>query len=84
MQSGCAAVRKKLSDRLKELGYQVSHMIVWRLPPTDEVFSKYNKKRRAGAQSPERDEQFRNIASQKKAFSDAGQPIISVTPRRRI
>jgi hypothetical protein len=44
---------------------------------------KYNKKRRAGAQSPDRDKQFQYIASQREAFSNAGLPIISVDTKKK-
>jgi transposase len=74
---------KKLSDRLKELGYRVSSTAIWRLLRKMKFSLKYNKRRRAGAQSPERDAQFQNIASQKKAFSDMGQPIISVDTKKK-
>jgi hypothetical protein len=74
---------KKLRDRLRELGYQVSHTTVWRLLRKMKFSLKYNKKRRAGAQSPDRDEQFQYIASQKTAFSDAGLPIISVDTKKK-
>jgi transposase len=73
----------KLCDRLRERGYQVSHMTVWRLLRKMKFSLKFNKRRRAGVQSPDRDEQFQYIASQKKAFSDAGLPIISVDTKKK-
>jgi transposase len=73
----------KLRDRLRERGYQVSHMTVWRLLRKMKFSLKFNKKRRAGVQSPDRDEQFLYVASKKKAFSDAGLPMISVETKRK-
>jgi transposase len=74
---------KTLRNRLRDLGYQVSHKVVWRLLRKLKFSLRYNKKRRAGAQSPERDEQFKHIASQKRVFSDAGLPIISVDTKKK-
>jgi hypothetical protein len=44
---------------------------------------KFNKKRRVGSVSPDRDEQFRYIADQKAAFREAGQAIISVDTKKK-
>jgi transposase len=74
---------KKLRDGLRALGYQVSHKTVWRLLKKMGFSLKYNKKRRVGAQSPERDEQFQYIAAQRKAFREAGLPIISVDTKKK-
>jgi transposase len=56
---------KKLRDQLRALGHQVSHSTVHRLLKKMGFSLKFNKKRRVASQSPERDEQFRYIASQK-------------------
>jgi hypothetical protein len=73
----------KLRDRLRERGYQVSHVTVWRLLRKMKFSLKYNKKRRAGERSPDTDKQFQYIASQKKSFSDSGLPIISVDTKKK-
>jgi hypothetical protein len=44
---------------------------------------KFNKKRRAGSQSSERDQQFRYIALQKAAFQEARKPVISVDTKKK-
>ncbi len=74
---------KKLSDQLNALGHQVSHATVHRLLKAMGFSLKFNKKRRAGSQSPERDEQFRYIATQKAAFLEAGKPVISVDTKKK-
>jgi transposase len=74
---------KKLSSRLKERGYQVGYVAVWRLLRMMGFSLKYNKKRGAGAQSPDRDAQFQYISSQRKTFCDAGLPIISVDTKKK-
>ena len=74
---------KNLSDQLKAMGHEVSGSTVGRLLKKMGFSLKCNKKRRAGSQSPERDEQFRHIASQKAAFSQAGLPIISIDTKKK-
>jgi transposase len=74
---------QKLRDQLRALGHQVSHSTVHRLLMKMGFSLKFNKKRRVGSQSPERDEQFRYIASQKAAFREAGMPIISVDTKKK-
>ena len=74
---------KKLGDRLKAMGHQVSGTTVYRLLKDGGFSLKFNKKRRAGSQSPERDEQFRYIAAQKAAFLEAGMPVISVDTKKK-
>ena len=74
---------KKLRDKLRALGHQVSHTTVWRLLKRMRFALKYNKRRRVGAQSPERDEQFQYISSQRTAFSRAGLPIISIDTKKK-
>src|SRR5262245_15219661 len=73
----------KLSDQLKALGHQVSGSTVFRLLKDLGYSLKFNKKRRVGTQSPERDEQFQYIAFQKTAFREAGMPVISVDTKKK-
>jgi transposase len=73
----------KLRDQLNGLGHQLSHSTVHRLLKKMGFSLKFNKKRRVGSQSPERDEQFRYIASQKATFREAGLPILSVDTKKK-
>jgi hypothetical protein len=74
---------RKLSKRLKELGHQACHSTVARLLHELGYSLRANKKRRSGPQCPERDEQFRYIASQRKSFGALGLPIISVDTKKK-
>jgi hypothetical protein len=73
----------KLRDRLREKGHSVGHCTVYRLLKQMGFRLRGNKKRRGGSRAPGRDEQFQYIASQRKAFSEAGLPIISVDTKHK-
>jgi transposase len=74
---------EKLSKQLTAMGHRVSGSTVYRLLKGMGFSLRLNKKRRAGTQSPERDEQFRYIASQKAACLEAGVPIISIDTKKK-
>jgi Rhodopirellula transposase DDE domain len=74
---------RKLSKMLKELGHQVERCTVARLLKKLGYSMRANKKRRSGSQSPERDEQFRYIASQRAAYISLGLPVISVDTKKK-
>jgi transposase len=73
----------KLSEQLMAQGHQVSGATVYRLLKAMGFSLRFNKKRRVGSQSPERDEQFRYIAGQKAAHLDAGMPVISIDTKKK-
>jgi hypothetical protein len=75
---------RHLSDRLTAGGHPVSTGTVARLLK-DMGFSLRTNKRKQGASGrcPERDEQFRHIASQRQSFAAAGLAIISVDTKKR-
>ena len=72
-----------LSQKLKEQGYPAVEKTVRRLLRQMGFSMKANKRRQIRAQCPERDEQFRYIASQKQDFLAAGLPIISVDTKKK-
>jgi transposase len=72
-----------LSGQLRALGHKISRTTVYRLLKEMGFSLKCNKKRRAGSQSPQRDEQFRYIASQKATFLAAGMPVISIDTKKK-
>jgi len=74
---------KKISNRLKEIGYQVSSTTVSRLLKDLGYSMRANKKRQIRDDNPARDQQFEYIALQRKTFSDAGLPIISVDAKKK-
>jgi hypothetical protein len=74
---------RKLSKRLREMGHQIGHCTVARLLKKMGFSMRANQKRRSGPKSPERDEQFRYIASQRETFRALGLPIISVDTKKK-
>jgi hypothetical protein len=76
---------RSLSQRLREKGFRVSYCTVWALLKRMGFSMKTNVRRRRGVtrDPAARDEQFRYIASQRAAFSEAGLPIISVDTKKK-
>jgi hypothetical protein len=74
---------RKIRDRLKAMGHSVGHCTVHRLLKKLGFSLRANKKRRSGSQCPGRDEQFRYIASRRKACAEAGLPVISVDTKKK-
>ena len=61
----------------------MSHMTVRRLLVEMEYSLKANVKRLSGASHPDRNKQFEQIESLRKAFLAAGQPVISVDTKKK-
>jgi Rhodopirellula transposase DDE domain len=74
---------RNLSKKLKEQGHQVGHGTVARLLRRMGYSLQVNKKKQAGAQHPERDEQFRYIAALKAQFLREGLPVISIDTKKK-
>jgi len=74
---------RRLSERLREAGHRASPSTISRLLKGMGFSLKANKRRQAGSQHPQRDEQFRYIALQKQTFSAAGLPVISVDTEKK-
>jgi hypothetical protein len=74
---------RKVQNLLRAKGHDVGHCTVHRLLKKLGLSLRANKKRRSGSQSPGRDEQFRYIASQRKAFVGAGLPVISIDTKKK-
>jgi Rhodopirellula transposase DDE domain len=74
---------RNLSDQLGKKGYDVSGRVVGRLLRKMDYTLRLNLKTRRGAQSPQRDEQFKYIADQRQTFVALGQPIISVDTKKK-
>jgi hypothetical protein len=74
---------RKLSTRLKEMGHKIGYCTVARLLKKMGFSMRANKKRRSGPKSPERDKQFRYIASHREIFRSLGLPIISVDTKKK-
>jgi hypothetical protein len=76
---------RKLRDRLRERGFDIGHCTVSALLKRMGFSMKMNVRNRQG-DSPDpakRDEQFQYMASQRKAFREAGLPMISVDTKKK-
>lgn len=74
---------RHLMDELSRLGYWVSHTTIGRLLKQMDYSLKANAKRLSGSNHPDRDQQFRYIASQKQVYLNAGLPTISVDVKKK-
>jgi hypothetical protein len=74
---------RNLSKQLKEQGYQIGHGAVARLLRKMGYSLQVIKKKQAGAQHPDRDEQFKYIAGLKALHLRDGQPIISIDTKKK-
>src|SRR5262249_30718540 len=76
---------RKLTQRLKEQGFQVSDMGIWALLKRMGFSLKINVRKRRGGTGDRsgRDKQFQYIASQRELFALAGQPVISVDTKKK-
>jgi hypothetical protein len=71
-----------LSLRLKEEGHEASTNTVARLLRKMGFSMKANQRKKGRLGCPERDEQFKYIASQKQHFSATGLPVISIDTKK--
>jgi transposase len=75
---------RRLSERLTGEGHPVSYSTVRRMLRKMKYSLKCNRrKERERERSPDRDEQFRFIASRKETYTAAGLPIISVDTKKK-
>jgi hypothetical protein len=74
---------RQLSRRLAEAGHGTSPPTVGRLLRERKYSLRANGKQEAGADHPDRGEQFRYLEAQKQAFLAAGQPVISVDTKKK-
>jgi hypothetical protein len=73
----------RLSTRLADEGHQASSSTVARLLKKMGFSLKANKRKQGMSGCPDRDEQFKYIASQKQQFITAGLPIISIDTKKK-
>jgi hypothetical protein len=71
-----------LSKMLKEEGHQASTTTVARLLRKMGFSMKANQRKQGRLGSPERDEQFKYIASLRERFTSAGLPVISIDTKK--
>jgi hypothetical protein len=74
---------RHLMEKMEQLGYWISHTTIARLLEKLGYSLKANEKRLSGSDHPDRDRQFRYIATQKALFEKAGLPRISVDTKKK-
>jgi hypothetical protein len=74
---------RALAATLTELGHPVSHPTVRRLLLAQHYSLRGNVKALAGKQCPQRDQQFRYLHDQAKAFVQTQRPVISVDTKKK-
>ncbi|MGH9831977.1 MAG: ISAzo13 family transposase [Blastocatellia bacterium] len=72
-----------LADELNRKGHQVSHDTVANLLHDLDYSLQSNRKTKEGSHHPDRDDQYKHINRQVKAFQKRGQPVISVDTKKR-
>ena len=73
----------KLAAELQQLGHQVSERTVCTLLSGMDYSLQANRKTQEGKQHKDRDQQFKHIAQQVKAFHQRHQPVISVDAKKK-
>jgi hypothetical protein len=74
---------RRLSERLTDEGYHVSRETISRLLKKIGFSLKANQRKQGRSGCPDRDEQFKYIASKKQQFILAGLPIISIDTKKK-
>jgi hypothetical protein len=72
-----------LADELHRKGHRLSHDTVANLLQEMDDSWQSNRKTKEGTNHPDRDDQFKHINRQEKAFQKRGQPVISVATKKR-
>lgn len=72
-----------LRQHLRSSGFTVGRSTIARLLKERDYALKSNRKSIAHTQDPDRDRQFRHITQQRRAFTKAGNPIISVDTKKK-
>jgi transposase len=73
----------RLAEELRAQGHAVSQRTVCDLLHKAHYSLQGLRKQREGAQNPDRNAQFENIAAKVREFQDAGQPVISVDTKKK-
>jgi Rhodopirellula transposase DDE domain len=75
--------RRQIARRLKELGTPASKQVVTRLLHQHGYRRRKAQKKVTMGRHPDRNAQFENIARLKKAYLDAGLPVISIDTKKK-
>jgi hypothetical protein len=74
---------RNLAKDLQRCGHPASHTTVGTLLHDADYSPKANRKRYASTRHPDRDRQFRYIARQKRAFLNAGLPVLRIDTKKK-
>ena len=74
---------RNLAKDLRRRGHRASHATVGKLLRDAGYSPKANRKRYVSTRHPDRDQQFRYLARQKRAFLTAGLPVISIDTKKK-
>jgi len=74
---------RRLSRELHKRGHRACPNTVGRLLRDQDFSLRANVKRLSGGPCPDRDRQFRHIQKQRKAFQQAGLPVVSVDAKKK-
>ena len=74
---------RKLSEEMKRMGHNISHMTVGKLLGKLGYTLQSNKKPHEGGNRPDRDAQFKHINDTAEQFMGESQPIISVDAKKK-
>jgi hypothetical protein len=74
---------RHLSGDLRKQGHRACPNTVGRLLRDQDFSLKSNRKGQSGQSHPDRDRQFRHIQRQRKAFTAAGLPVVSVDAKKK-
>ena len=74
---------RKLARALRRLGFRIGYRTVARLLHRRHYSLRTNRKYLAGTHDPDRDQQFRYLARQRRRYVKNGWPVISVDAKKR-
>jgi hypothetical protein len=74
---------RKLAKALRRLGFRISAGTVGRLLKANKYSLRTNRKWLARTHEPERDQQFRYIARQRRRFQKHGNPAVSIDTKKK-
>ena len=75
--------RAEISEKMKQLGISVSRNIVRKLMRKNDLVKRKMQRKRSTGKSVDREQQFKNIISEKEKFMRSDNPIISVDTKKK-
>jgi hypothetical protein len=75
--------RGEISEKMREHGIRVSRNIVRKLMKKNKLVKRKLQRKRSTGKSPDREQQFKNIITEKEKFINSDNPIISVDTKKK-